>query len=248
MKAIILAAGYATRLYPLTENMPKALLPVGGKTIIDHLMDKLMRIPEIDEIHIVSNHRFFDTLSEWANNAGERLAPKRVFVWDDMTSSNATRLGAIGDIHFAIDSANIDDDILIAASDNLMDEPLDGFLADFRAHGRDLLLAGKLPDINECRRYAVLELDGENRVTGLTEKPEQPKTDIVAYALYLYRRDTLPLIREYLESGNDPDAPGHFPEWLYKRREVRAYIYKGDCVDIGTLKMYKETCEAWERA
>ncbi len=248
MKAIILAAGYATRLYPLTENMPKALLPVGGKTIIDHLMDKLMRIPEIDEIHIVSNHRFFETLTDWANKAADRLAPKRIFVWDGMTSSTDTRLGAVGDIRFAIKSANIDDDILIAASDNLMDKPLDGFLDDFRAHGNDLLLAGKLPDINECRRYAVLELDNENRVIGLTEKPEQPKTDIVAYALYLYRRDTLPLITEYLDNGNDPDAPGHFPEWLYKRKDVRAYIYDGECVDIGTLKMYKETCEAWERA
>ena len=247
MKAIILAAGYATRLYPLTENMPKALLPVGGKTILDHLMDKLVKIQELDDIHIISNHRFYDMLSNWAAEAEKRLAPRRVFVWDDGTSSNATRLGAIGDIRFCIDKANIDDDIIIAASDNLMDEPLDDYINDYRAHRRDLLLAGRLPDVEECRRYAVLELDADYRVIGLTEKSDEPKSDIVAYAVYVYRRDTLPLIREYLDSGNDPDAPGHFPEWLYKIKEVRAFVYGGECVDIGTLKMYKEVCEAWDK-
>ncbi|MBQ3080722.1 MAG: nucleotidyltransferase family protein [Clostridia bacterium] len=247
MKAIILAAGYATRLYPLTIDTPKALLPVAGKAILDHLMEKILDNSGIDEIYVVSNDRFFTPLNEWATDAINRYNGVRISVMNDGTTSNDNRRGAIGDILFAIEQAGIDDDILVAASDNLLSGSLSGYFEDFRRHGRDLLLCGRLPDIEERKRYAVLELDEENRVLSLTEKPENPKTDIVAYAEYIYRRDTIPEIRRYIAEGNNPDSPGHLPEWLYRKKEVRAYIYPGQCVDIGTVKMYRETCEAWER-
>ena len=120
MKAIILAAGYATRLYPLTENCPKALLPVGGRSILDHLLSHLRHAPGLDEVHIVSNHRFFRNLSDWAEGARETYAPLKLKVWDDGTTSNENRLGAIGDIRFAIEKAELDDDLLVAASDCLV--------------------------------------------------------------------------------------------------------------------------------
>ena len=244
MKAIILAAGYATRLYPLTKDTPKGLLEVGGKTIMDHLMEKLVANPSIDEIHVVSNHRFAGQFQRWADEAAKRYGNIRLTVWDDNTTSNENRLGAIGDMRFVIERAGIDDDLLVAASDNLMDAPLTDFFEDFREHGRDLLLAGRLEDEEERKRFAVLELDG-GRIVGLTEKPEHPASDVVAYAVYLYRRDTVKRIAEYLSAGGNPDSPGHFPEWLYKRKETRACIYRGNCVDIGTVESYRNTCAEW---
>lgn len=245
MKAIILAAGYATRLYPLTENMPKALLSVCGKPILEHLLDSFSSEKEIDEIHVVSNARFYQQLFIWANDAQSRYSQK-IVVWNDGTTSNDNRLGAIGDILFVLEKANIDDDLFVAASDNLLSEPLTGYFDDFRSHGCDLLLVGKLDDPEERKRYAILELDENRRVIGLEEKPQRPKTDIAAFAEYIYARKTLPLFKKYIEEGNNPDSPGHFPEWLYKQKEVRAFLYTGECVDIGTVKMYNEIQETWK--
>ncbi len=245
MKAIILAAGYATRLYPLTENMPKALLNVCGKPILEHLLDAFTDEKEIDEIHIVSNDRFYQQLSDWAAIIQSKYSQK-IIVWNDGTTSNNNRLGAIGDIMFVLEKAHIDDDLFVAASDNLLSEPLTEYFADFRSHGCDLLLAGKLDDPEERKRYAILVLDETRRVIGLEEKPENPKTDIAAYAEYIYARETLPLFKKYIDEGNNPDSPGHFPEWLYKKKEIRAFLYGGECVDIGTVKMYNEIQKTWK--
>jgi len=245
MKAIILAAGYATRLYPLTENMPKALLEIGGKTILERLFDAFASEKEIDAIHIVTNSRFYSMLCDWANGIQHKyLQP--ITVWDDGTSSNETRLGAIGDIRFVMEKAGLDDDLFIAASDNLLTEDLKGFFADFRLHGCSLLLTGRMSDYEERKRYAVVETDAEHRVTGLEEKPDEPKSDIVAYAEYIYTKASAKLIDEYLREGGNPDSPGRYPEWLYRRKEVRAYLYPGECVDIGTVTMYRETIKKWE--
>ena len=194
MKAIILAAGYATRLYPLTENMPKALLPVGNKRILEHLLDTFTGEKEIDEIHIVSNARFFSQLSEWAESV-KALYPQKIIVWNDGTTSNENRLGAIGDILFVLEKAKIDDDIFVAASDNLLSQKLTEYFRDFRAHKCDLLLAGRIEDYEERKRYAILQLDESFRVTDLEEKPQTPKTDIAACAEDVEARETLPLFK-----------------------------------------------------
>ncbi|MBQ5770536.1 MAG: nucleotidyltransferase family protein [Clostridia bacterium] len=245
MKAIILAAGYATRLYPLTENMPKALLKVGSKAILEHLLDAFAFVEEIDEIHIVSNARFYEQLSEWAKGVQPGYR-QNIIVWNDGTTSNENRLGAIGDILFVINQANIDDDLFIAASDNLLSRKLTEYFDDFKAHKCDFLLAGRMEDPEERKRYAILQLDENRRVIDLEEKPQNPKSDIAAYAEYIYTRETIPLIKTYIEEGNNPDSPGHLPEWLYKKKEVRAHIYEGDCVDIGTVKMYNEIQNSWK--
>ena len=246
MKAVILAAGYATRLYPLTKDKPKALLPIGKQTMLDTLVEKICAQPEITEIHVVSNHPFYSQLCGWAEGAKERYAPVLIQIWDDGTSSNETRRGAIGDIQFTIESAKLDDDLLVAASDNLLDKPLDGFFEDFRKNGKDVLLANLMDDAEELKRYAVLSLDENGVITDLVEKPETPKSNVVANAVYLYRKDTLPEIIRYLEEGNNPDSPGHFPEWLYRRKTVRAHLYEGNCWDIGTVKSYYEIQESWK--
>ena len=137
----------------------------------------------------------------------------------------------------------VDDDLLVAASDNFFTFPLQDMVDDFRAHDRDTLLGQHLGWVEDLKRFAVATLDENACVTALVEKPQEPPTDVAIYALYLYRRDTVPLIRRYLDEGNAPDAPGHFPEWLYKRREVGVYLFEGECVDIGTPQAYKEICE-----
>lgn len=245
MKAIVLAAGYAMRLYPLTKDLPKALLEIGGRHMLDYLMDEIASVPEIDEVILVTNSRFYKQFCDWA--AGRNNPGLSVCVLDDGTDTNENRLGAIGDLQFALDQTGIDDDALVAAADNLFTFRLNDFVESFRESGKDTLLAQAMGDTEELKRFAIATLDESGRVLGLVEKPQNPPTDIAVYALYLYRRDTLPLVRQYIGEGNNCDAPGHFPEWLYKRREVRAYLFEGACVDIGTPDAYAAACAEYEK-
>lgn len=236
MKAIVLAAGYAMRLYPLTKDRPKALLEIGGRYMIDHLMDEIASIPEIDEVILVTNSRFYGQFVDWA--AGRVDPGLSVRVLDDGTDTNENRLGAIGDLRFALDACKLDDHVLVAAADNLFTFRLNDFVESFRKSGKDTLLVKEMDDPEELKRFAIATLDEKGHVIGLVEKPADPPTNLAVYALYLYRRDTLPLISQYLAEGNNPDAPGYFPEWLYKMREVRVYAFDGECVDIGTPEAY----------
>lgn len=243
MKAIVLAAGYATRLYPLTKDKPKALLDIGGRKMLDYLMDNISSMGCVDEAVIITNHRFAAQFEEWSAKRSEYGF--KITVIDDMTTDNDNRLGAIGDIRFAIEHAGIDDDVLVAASDNFFTFGLDELTAEFRRHGCDTIMAKRLGDSEDCTRFAIASLDAQGRVVDLEEKPRKPKSDLAVFALYIYRRDTLPMITQYLDEGNNPDSPGHFPEWLYKRRDVRAYVFEGECVDIGTHEAYSEICRAY---
>ena len=247
MKAIILAAGYATRMYPLTKDRPKALLPIGGKVMLDYLMDEIATIGEIDTAYIVTNSRFADQFVAWAQKAAGCYPRLKLDVLDDGTDSNENRLGALGDIRFVLEHRRVDDDLLVAASDNFFTFPLRDMVDDFYAHERDTLLGQHLGWVEDLKRFAVATLDENNRVAALVEKPQEPPTDIGIFALYLYKRDTVPLIHRYLDEGNPPDAPGHFPEWLYKRKEVGVYLFEGECVDIGTPQAYREVCERFAR-
>lgn len=246
MKAIILAAGYATRLYPLTLNMPKALLPVGKLPMMDYLMRGIAGIEGMTEVHIVSNHKFADQFEEWKRQAeAEGRYPGLSFmVWDDGTVSNEDRLGAVGDMQFVIERAKLDDDVLVAASDNFFTFPLSAFVDEFRAQGRDMLLAGEINDLETLRRFAVATLAEDGRVLSLREKPQDPESNIGIYALYVYHRETLPRVKEYLDGGNVPDSPGRLPEWLCRQgHELGAYVFDGECIDIGTPESYREICE-----
>ena len=247
MKAIILAAGYAMRLYPLTENIPKALLPIGGRPMLDYLMDSVASVSEIDEAIIVSNHRFAAQFEAWATEATQAYPSLRLTVLDDGTTNNENRLGAVGDIQFAIEKLALDDEVLVAASDDFFTFDLRDYVADYRRHGQNLLLGHRLDSLEDLRRFAVAELDSERRVLSLEEKPQTPRTDIAIYALYIYRADTLPLVKQYLDEGNNPDSPGRFPEWLYSRRETRVWMFEGECIDIGTPESYREICARFEK-
>ncbi|NJP40062.1 nucleotidyltransferase family protein [Oscillospiraceae bacterium HV4-5-C5C] len=238
MKAIILAAGYATRLYPLTKDRPKALLDVAGRSLLDRICDQIEPIEAVNEIIVISNHRFIKAFQDWADSRGVNPQLKPITVIDDGTTSEADRLGAIGDLEFAVSQLQIDEDILVIAGDNLFTYNLKEIYDSYSGDGRDMILGQKLSDQEDPTRFAIAVMDEQGSLLDLEEKPKQPKSDIAIYATYFYRRDTLPLIRQYLQAGLNPDSPGHFPEWLYKKKSVRVYLFEGDCYDIGTKESY----------
>lgn len=242
MIALLLVAGYATRLYPLTMDTPKALLPIDGRPMLDYITDQIDGLEGVSRTVVVSNHPFADTFRKWA--AGRNGIP--ITVLDDGSTDNANRLGAVGDIRFAVEEAGIDDDLLVVAGDNLFTFQLSDAVSFFRERREDTILVGRLGPGDDARRFAVVELDADGRVTDMVEKPEHPRSDTVAYAVYLYRRDTLPLIRQYLEEGNNKDAPGYFPSWLYLRKPLSAYLFDGKCLDIGTPEVYESVKNGFE--
>jgi glucose-1-phosphate thymidylyltransferase len=228
MKALILAAGYATRLRPLTDDIPKMLLPLAERPMLDYLLDRLHEVDGLDEIHLVTNTRFAEAFRDWA--------PEDVLVHDDGTTSNDDRLGAIGDIAFAIERGELEgEDLLIVAGDNLIGYSLAEFVAFWRAHEGSAIAVRDLGDRELLRQYGVVELDEDDRVVGLEEKPAEPKSDLAATASYLYLADHLALLPRYVEEGNPLDAPGNFMVWLHTREPVYGYRAEGEWHDIGDL-------------
>lgn len=208
--------------------------------MLSWFMDNLLDTGRFDGAYIVSNHRFYGAFCRWAEDIRKRRPDANVKVLDDGTRDETERLGAVGDIRFAIESERIDDDVLVAASDNFITFSLSGMLEDFDSHGKDTLLAWHMADPVERRNMAIATLDETGRVTTLREKPADPETDIAIYAIYCYRRDTLPLIPRFLDEGNNGDSPGRFPAWLHSKKEMRVWFFPGECIDIGTPANYAE--------
>ena len=229
MKAIVLAAGYATRLYPLTENVAKPLLPVGGRPMLDYLIDAVRRVDEIDAIHVVTNHKFAQDFTGWAE------AHAGVTVHDDGTTSEDDRLGAIGDIAFVVDQADLSgEDLLVVAGDNLFDYSLVDYVAWW--HGKGDASAVVLYDVGDLelvKKYSNVDLDSDERLMSLTEKPEHPTSTLAATAAYIYHRSHVALVHTYLAEANSPDQPGRFLAWLVPRAPVYGYPVTGDWRDIG---------------
>lgn len=238
MKAIILAAGYATRLRPLTETIAKPLLKVGGRPMVEYLYDKIAEVPEVDQIHLVTNHKFAGAFAQWASEHRGRLP---VQVHDDGTMSNDDRLGAIGDIRFTVEKAGLRDDLLIVAGDNLFDFKLTDYVAFWKGKPDGSAIAlYQCPDLELVKEYATVDLDAAGRVTSFVEKPKHPTTNLVAIATYLYRREHAALIDTYLAEGNSKDQPGNLVAWLHKRVPVYGYRFDGDWLDIGNHQQLLE--------
>lgn len=234
MKAIILAAGYATRLYPLTLKRAKPLLPVGGQPIINYIVDGLLEVSEISAIYVVTNNKFYKDFCQWQV---ESYIDKNVIVINDRTTSDKDKLGAIGDIDLVVREMNIDDDLLVIAGDNLFRFELTEFVKFFKKNGLSIA-SYKYPYKNELSHYGIVELDGSNRVKGFQEKPQKPRSDLVAMCLYGFPKNKLSLIKEYLARGNNKDAPGFYLQWLVEKEGVCSFTFSGQWHDIGTHEAY----------
>jgi glucose-1-phosphate thymidylyltransferase len=241
MNAVILAAGYATRLYPLTLDRPKALLPVAGRPMVEHLLLRLEGVEGLDAIHLVTNSKFADAFREWA--AG--WDGQEVQIVDDGTSDEETKLGAIGDLELTIREAAIDDDLIVLAGDNLFSESLAPFGAFARAKDAPVIGVYDVGDLEAIRRYNSITLDEGDRLTYFEEKPEHPRTTLTGIALYFYPRKSLGVVGEYLAAGNNPDQPGRLVEWLYPREPVYAWRVPGRWYDIGSAETLAEADRAF---
>lgn len=233
MRAIVLAAGYATRLYPLTETIAKPLLPVAGEPLVDRLVAKLQAVPGLAGIHVVTNAKFAALFADWA-----RATPSAVplHVHDDGTSTDESRLGAIGDIRFVIEQAAIEhEDLIVVAGDNLFDFDLTELVRFATTRGGSAVAVYEHPDRSILSQYGIVDADDDDRVTRFLEKPEQPPSNLVATATYVFRSDHVALIGDYLAEGNSPDQPGRFVAWLQERRPVYAFRFPGEWIDIGDL-------------
>jgi glucose-1-phosphate thymidylyltransferase len=223
VKALILAAGYATRLKPLTDDRPKQLLPVGGRPIVDWIVEKI-HDAGIEDVHLVTNARFAPMFAEWSKATG-------VTVHDDGTTTNETRLGAIGDMQFV----DLDDDLLVIAGDNLFDSSLADFVEFWRRHDQpaSALAVYDVGTKELARLYGVVSVDEHDRVADFVEKPEDPPSTLAATATYLYPRAHARLVDTYLAEGNPPDQPGNYVAWLHRREPVYAFRFAGGWYDIG---------------
>jgi glucose-1-phosphate thymidylyltransferase len=255
MNALILAAGYATRLYPLTLNKAKPLLEVGRKPIIEWVLDNLTSVPGLGTTYIVTNDKFANDFQNWANAYQDRPAfadrqsgsdlrhgrhqGMRITIINDGSKSDDDKLGAIGDINLVLTRENLtNDDLLVIAGDNLFQQPLIEFM-NAAKRSQATVAVHDVGNLEAMKKYGTVTVDKNGVITNFEEKPDQPKSTLAAVALYYYSREVLPLFTTYLAAGNNPDQPGLFLQWLYTRKPVNTFEIKGRWLDIGS----KETLE-----
>lgn len=268
MKAIILAAGYATRLYPLTIDRPKALLVIKEKAMIEYIVRKLQEIGDIDEVFIITNNKFYKIVSKWVEDNKKEFRPE-IRVVNDLTNSNEERLGGIGDLWFCIENSSInpeqkvnsfssvspklsnktesfgDEDILVLNSDNLFDFSLKEAF-DFFQIKKGIVNGVYLVDNKEvAKKHGVVELLND-KIVSFEEKPNEPKTCFTSIGVYFFPKQVLPMIKKYLDSGNTPDAPGNLIKYFCEHFNVYGYLFKGKLFDVGNLESYNEANKSWD--
>ena len=239
MNALILAAGYATRLYPLTLNKAKPLLEVGGKPIIEWLFDNLISVSTLKTVCIVTNDTFAGDFQKWATAYQAKHSEMKIKIINDGSKSDDDKLGAIGDINLVLSRESLaDNDLLVIAGDNLFEQPLGDFVNTAK-RSRAAVAVHDVGNLEAMKKYGTVTVDKDGVITNFEEKPQKPKSTLAAVALYYYSRQVLPLFKTYLAAGNNPDQPGLFLQWLYTREPVATFEMKGRWLDIGS----KETLE-----
>jgi len=239
MKQIILAAGYATRLYPLTENTPKPLLPVGNSPMIEHVIEGTATTGAIDHTYVVTNNKFTAQFTDWLTGYEHAHPDFKGTIINDNTTSNDDRLGAIGDLHLVLSQEDIHDDILVIAGDNLITGDLSEFGQCCRNSQGPVLGVYDVGSHEEAKKYGVVAVDEAGKITSFEEKPANPQSTLIGIALYYYPSAVIPEIFRYLEEGNNPDQPGRLIQWLYPNQPVQTALIPGQWLDIGS----KETLE-----
>ncbi|HTH48885.1 MAG TPA: nucleotidyltransferase family protein [Candidatus Limnocylindria bacterium] len=243
MKVLILAAGYATRLYPLTLTQPKPLLPVAGKPMIDYVLDNLAPIPGIDRVYIVTNAKFAGHFQKWADQYKATKSKLEFTIINDGSTDDTNKLGAIGDLNLVLQREKVDDDLIVVAGDNLFSQSLEKFGTFCREKNQPVLGVYDVDSIDQAKKYGVVDVEADGRITSFIEKPANPTSTLIGIALYFYPKATLPLIQQYLAEGNNPDQPGRLIQWLYPRQSVFTWSVPGIWYDIGS----KETLEEANR-
>lgn len=235
MKCLILAAGYATRLYPLTENFPKPLLKVGAKTILDWLVDDIDEAGLVDEYVVISNHKYAHHFEDWAKTKKQKIT-----VVDDGTSTNETRLGAVKDIQFAIDAKKLDADMLVIAGDNVLDFSLTKFVRYAKEKNTSCIMRYYEPEQKKLTKCGVVCINENDKILNMEEKPAVPKSNWCCPPFYYYTREDAQLIQKGINSGCGTDAPGSYIAWLCTQIEVHAMEMPGSRYDIGNLESYEK--------
>jgi glucose-1-phosphate thymidylyltransferase len=243
MKAVILAAGYATRLYPLTHKTPKPLLPVAGRPMIEYVFDSLAPIREIEHIYVVINQKFLRDFKVWAADYRMHRAKHKFTLFNDGSTDHSDKLGAIGDLHLTLARKKIEDDVIVVAGDNLFSKTLEGFGKFCRTRREPVLGVYDVGNLEDIKRYNSIGIDDDSRITFFEEKPKHPTSTLTGVALYFYPEKTLPLIHQYVAEGNNPDQPGRLVQWLYPRVPFHTWRVPGTWHDIGS----KETLEEVNR-
>jgi glucose-1-phosphate thymidylyltransferase len=237
MKCIILCAGYATRLYPLTENTPKHLLKVGDKTILDYVIEKLP-MKEIKHIYLITNNKFYPNFLEWKGQLRDKLP---ITVLNDHTMSNDDRLGSMGDVKYVIDQTKLNDDFLLISGDNLFNFSITQMLSLF-LEGKNVIALYDVKTKEEARKMGIPTLNSEGVIVELVEKPDNPKNTLCSIGIYFFHREVISLLRQYIQEGNSADKVGEFISWLCKKTKLYTYKFDGEndiWLDIGTPSQYE---------
>lgn len=230
MKVLLLAAGYGTRLYPLTKDTPKPLLEVGDRPMVNHILDKVKELDDVEELLLVTNDKFYDRFQEWQSTIDTSWP---VTILNDGTTEDGDKRGAVGDIHFSIEEADISSDLLVLAGDNLFDFTLRDLVSTFRAKEANTIGALRFEDESKLSKYGIVEVDDEGEVTNFVEKPEEPPSNLVSMAMYMFPANKLGLIEQYLDDGGNPDETGWYMQWLVENDRLVAHPFEGNWFDIG---------------
>jgi glucose-1-phosphate thymidylyltransferase len=247
MNVLVLAAGYATRLYPLTLDKAKPLLPVGGKPIIEWVVEKLIDVTDLETIYIVTNDKFAHDFQAWAERYQNRQPKFKIKIVNDGSKSDDDKLGAIGDINFVVTRENLaENDLLVVAGDNLFSESLAGFVGCAKKTDATVAVYD-VGDAEAIKKYGNIAVDADGTINHFEEKPEKPRSTLAAIAVYYYSPKVLSLFTTYLAAGNNPDQPGRFVQWLYRRTPVKTFQLKGKWLDIGSKETLKEADEIFRK-
>lgn len=245
MKVLILAAGYGTRLQALGLNNSKPLLEVGGQPLINFILDKVKNLPNLDQVLVVTNDKFFKSFEEWAKK--QTQFPYKIVIVNDGTKTPEDRLGSIGDIEFVIRNKNVNDDILVVGGDNLFDYSLEGYLKF--SSGKTGVTIGlyDIGDLDQATKFGVVATDKNGKIISFEEKPQKPKSTLIAMCCYYLPKDSLPVVAQYLKASGKNDTAGDYIRWLSERKDVFGFKFIGKWYDIGSIESYKEAQQVFKK-